>query len=165
MGIFIGFEVTGIDAVKVGMAGIVEKLSDLTPYWREIFAPKYYAMVQDLFATGGRARGGGGKFKGGAWAALSPKYRIWKKKFYPGQPILVRKGILRNSLHWYGTGPGYGGIFEPRPTMVTVGTGVPYAGYHQYGTKRMPARSFLPTPDPAVFAPLMQAWLLKKKGT
>src|SRR6185436_13207261 len=146
MGI-LSFEVTGVEEVKAGLAALAEKVGDLRPFWREIFAPKYYAIVQDLFATGGRARGGGGKFKGGAWARLSPTYRVWKQKFYPGQPILVRDGTLRNSLHWYGDSPGYGGVFDAQPSFVVVGTSVPYAGYHQYGTKKMPARSFLPTPD------------------
>jgi phage gpG-like protein len=163
-GIF-SFEVTGDDKVRAGMAVLMDSLKDLRPFWRDVWAPKYFAMVQDLFATGGRARGGGGRFKSGAWAPLSPRYRIWKQKHYPGQPILVREGRLRTSVTWTGQGLGAGGIFQAHPTFVVAGTSIPYGQYHQEGTATMPARSFLPPPDPAVFAPLLQQWLMKPKGT
>lgn len=159
----LGITITGADQVQQGLAAMLNSMQDLRPFWRDVFAPKYFAMVQDLFATGGRARGGGGKFKSGAWASLSPKYRIWKQANYPGRPILVREGVLQESVRWTGTGLGHGGIFQAEPSFVIAGTAVPYAKHHQYGTERMPARPFLPPPDPAVFAPLMQAWLLKTK--
>jgi phage gpG-like protein len=150
--------------VRTGLGAILAAVKDLRPFWRDVFAPKYFALVQDLFATGGRARGGGGKFKGGAWAALSPRYRIWKQAHYPGQPILVREGRLRESVAWDGHGLGPDGIFQAQPTFVIAGTNVPYGRYHQAGTTRMPARPFLPPPDPGVFAPLLHAWLVKAKG-
>jgi phage gpG-like protein len=149
------------DLVTNQLAALSAAVKDLRPFWREVFAPKYFGMVQDLFATGGRARGGGGRFKSGAWAALSPKYRIWKQAHYPGRPILVRDGDLRDSVRWTGNGPGPGGIFEATPNRVIAGTSIPYGKFHQDGTSTMPARPFLPPPDPQVFAPLLQQWLLK----
>lgn len=160
----ISFSILNQDVVAKGLAGVLDQLKDLRPFWRDVFAPKYYAMVQDLFATGGRARGGGGKFKSGAWAPLSPRYRVWKQEHYPGRPILVREGHLRESMNWHGGAPGPGGIFEATASYAIVGTSIPYAKFHQYGTVKMPARPFTPAPDPEVFAPLLQAWLLKKKG-
>ncbi len=165
MASLLSFTVAGNDAVKNGLTALLEQTKDLRPFWRDVFAPKYFAMVQDLFATGGRARGGGGKFKSGAWAQLSPRYRVWKQEHYPSRPLLVREGTMRESVNWHGSGLGPGGIFEATPSYAVFGTSVPYAKYHQYGTKNMPQRSFLPPPDPAVFAPLMQAWLQKKKGS
>ena len=156
------FEVTGIDAVIRGIAALEGKIKDLRPFWRDVFAPKYFGTVQDLFNTGGRARGGGGKFKGGAWKALTPKYRVWKEANFPGKPILVREGTLRESLRWSGS-VGYGGIFEAHQKFALAGTAVPYAKFHQKGTSKMVAREFLPPPDPAVFAPLLKQWLLKTK--
>jgi phage gpG-like protein len=164
MAAILSFTVIGGEAVQRGLTALLEQMKDLRPFWRDVFAPKYFGMVQDLFATGGRARGGGGKFKSGAWAQLSPKYRIWKQQHYPGQPILVREGVLRESVRWSGKALGPGGIFDAHPSFVVAGTAIPYGKYHDTGTSRMPARPFLPLPDPAVFAPLMQAWLLKKKG-
>lgn len=155
------FEITGGEEVKKGLAVILDNLKDLTPFWREVWAPKYFAVVQDLFKTGGAARGTGGKFKGGNWAWLSPKYRAWKAVHYPGAPILVRTGEMRESVRWYGTNLGPGGLFDPHPSYVIAGTTIPYAKYHQTGTKHMPARPFLPPPDPAVIVPLLQQWLLK----
>lgn len=161
MATLLSFTITGAQEAQNGLLAIANSMKDLTPFWRDVFAPKYFAMVQDLFATGGRARGGGGRFKGGAWARLSPKYRIWKAANYPGQPILVRDGTLQDSVRWDGANLGPGGIFDPQPTFVIAGTSVPYARAHQDGTPTMPARPFMPPPDPSVFAPLLQAWLLK----
>lgn len=156
-------EVTGTDTVQKGLASIQDNLGDLTPFWRDVFAPIYLGVVQDLFATSGTPRGQGGKFTGGPWAKYSPKYAIWKYKHYPGRPILTRTGALRDSLRWDGQiGPG--GTFVAMPNYVVVGTSVKYGVFHQKGTKHMPKRDFLPDPDPKVFTPLMQQWLLKKKG-
>jgi hypothetical protein len=121
----LSFEVIGLDKVRVGIAEILKACQDLRPFWRDVFAPKYFGQVQDLFATGGRARGGRGRFKSGAWAPLSPKYRIWKQLHYPGRPILVREGDLQESVRWGGTGVGHGGIFDARPSFVIAGTSNP----------------------------------------
>jgi phage gpG-like protein len=157
----LSFTVTGEEAVTAGIAALLASMQDLTPFWREVFAPKYFAMVQDLFATSGTSRGPGGKFVGGNWAWLSPKYRVWKAKHYPGQPILTREGRLRDSMVWNGAGVGPEGVFEAHPMFAVAGTTVPYGKFHQYGTSTMPARPFLPPPDPAVFAPLLHQWILK----
>jgi phage gpG-like protein len=160
----LSFEVTGGDKVRKGLAALDTTIKDLRPFWRDVFAPKYFAMVQDLFATTGTPRGPGGKFTGGPWARLSKNYFVWKEKHYPNAPILVRDGTLRASVRWHGTlGPG--GIFTAMPGYVIAGTSVPYAQYHQTGTKHMPQREFMPPPDPAVFAPLMKQWILKTSKT
>ena len=164
MGELVSFQVTGLDSVQKGFLALLNSAKDLRPFWREVFAPRYFAMVQDLFATGGRARGAGGRFSGGAWAKLSPAYKVWKSINYPGQPILVRTGALRNSMVWTGTGPGPGGIFQATPSFAIAGTSIPYGRYHQTGTDRMPARPFAPPPDPAVFAPLLHPWLVKAQA-
>lgn len=156
------FEVTGTDDVRQGLMALTDAMKDLRPFWKDVFAPKYFGIVQDLFATAGAARGTGGKFKGGNWAWLSPKYRAWKQQHYPGKGILVRSGTMQASVRWHGA-LGYGGIFEAHPQYAVAGSAVPYAKFHNQGTKKMPARPFLPPPDPAVFAPLMQQWLLKSK--
>jgi len=159
----LSFEIAGVDKVRVGLAEIMKTVKDLRPFWRDVFAPKYFGMVQDLFATGGRARGGGGRFKGGAWAPLSPKYRVWKQQHYPGRPILVREGDLRESVRWSGSSLGAGGIFDAQPAFVIAGTNIPYAARLRSGTANMPGRDFMPPPDPEVFAPLMHAWIMRNQ--
>jgi phage gpG-like protein len=161
----LSFTVIGDEGVKAGMAALLASVQDLTPFWRDVFAPKYFGMVQDLFATSGTPRGEGGRFIGGPWAKLSPRYRIWKTANYPGLPILTREGRLRNSLAWNGSNVGPEGIFEAHPMFAVAGTSVPYGKFHQWGTSKMPARPFLPPPDPAVFAPLLHAWLVKAHDT
>jgi len=161
IGGLVSVEVTGTDSVLKGLGAILSNIQDLTPFWRDVLAPKYFQTVQALFATGGRAQGPGGKFVGGAWAALSPKYKVWKQQHFPGQPILVRTGALRQSLTWQGGQLGPGGVFTPMPGWVVLGTSVPWARFHQHGTKRMPARPFMPAIDMAVFVPLLQQWILK----
>jgi phage gpG-like protein len=158
----ISFNVQGTADVVKGLGAMMMASQNLTDFWRDVFAPKYYAQVQALFATGGRARSQAtGQFTGGAWAPLSPKYKTWKDKAFPGKPILERTGRLRGSLEWLGTAPGPGGLFTAAPDHVLVGTTVPYGTYHQEGTAGMPARPFLPPPDPAIYAPLLEAWLVK----
>lgn len=52
----------------------------------------------------------------------------------PGRPLLYKSGDLMRNFRSVVTGPG----------TVVVGTKVKYARYHQHGTKKMPARPFLP---------------------
>lgn len=163
MAILLSWEVIGADSVKKGLAAIQDAIQDLTPFWKEVFAPKYFAAVQDLFSTSGTPRGEGGRFSGAPWARLTPKYAVWKHKNFPGLPILTRTGKLRESLRWGGSGLGASGIFEPQPSFVVAGTAIPYASAHQTGTPKMVARPFLPQPNTAVFAPLMLKWIMKAK--
>ena len=52
----------------------------------------------------------------------------------PGRPLLQKSGELMRNFRSVVTGP----------DTVVVGTKVEYARYHQHGTKKMPARPFLP---------------------
>jgi phage gpG-like protein len=72
---------------------------------------------------------------GTPWAPLSPKYRAWKAAHFPGQPILVRTGRLRTSLTQRPLG-----IEEVSTKGLRLGTDVPYAQWHQRGTRVMPRR-------------------------
>lgn len=49
-------------------------------------------------------------------------------------PLLIRSGNLRQSITWRWNGD----------DAVVVGSPAKYARYHQFGTKRMPARPFFP---------------------
>ena len=57
-----------------------------------------------------------------------------RKKPGDGHPLLIRSGHLRQSISWKLDGD----------DAVVVGTSQKYAKYHQYGTKKMPARPFMP---------------------
>lgn len=80
-----------------------------------------------------------GKEAGGqAW---SPR-----KRAYPW-PILIKTGHLMRSAVAEGE-PGHVENVGDRELM--TGTNVFYAGFHQFGTERMPARPFEAVPDAAV---------------
>lgn len=74
----------------------------------------------------------------GAWSPLSPAYEEAKQALYPGAPILVRTGTLREALT-SSTSP-----FARRvmgKDEFDFGTlGVEYASFHQEGTASMPDR-------------------------
>jgi phage gpG-like protein len=75
----------------------------------------------------------------GSWAALSPAYEAWKSKRYPGAPILVRSGALREALTESG---GSHALRDFGETTFNFGTdGLPYASTKQTGTEHEPDRS------------------------
>lgn len=93
---------------------------------------------------------------GSRWKALSPDYKKWKDKHYPGAPILTREGKLRASLT---SAQGQGAIRQIGTHYLQYGTRVPYARYHQSGGGRLPSRPVLPSSRgsmPSALASVMQ---------
>ncbi len=80
--------------------------------------------------------GGGGP--SGPFEPLTDAYAKWKEQAFPGNPILVASGKLREGL------TNSSSIYATRSTdaeTFNFGTqDVPYASYHQVGTSHMPAR-------------------------
>ena len=74
----------------------------------------------------------------GPWAQLSAQYAAWKEDNYPGQPLLVATGALRDALTVDGSAHA---LRDYSASMFNFGTqGLDYASFHQTGTSRMPAR-------------------------
>jgi phage gpG-like protein len=73
-----------------------------------------------------------GAWGGKKWAKLKPKYAAWKLKNYGRLPILVLTGKMRDSFK-YTVGKRSMRIVNRRK----------YWGYHQYGTRNMPARPLI----------------------
>jgi phage gpG-like protein len=74
----------------------------------------------------------------GSWSPLSAVYEEWKSKRYPGQPILVATGSLREGLTAVASPFG---AREWSASEFVFGTrGIDYASFHQSGTRYMPAR-------------------------
>ena len=87
------------------------------------------------------------------WAPRKPSYTVTvnkktgkKTKKLDNHPLLIKTGSLRQSIGWKLRGS----------DTVVVGTDRKYAGYHQTGTKRMPARPFLPVDDKGKLTPQME---------
>ena len=70
------------------------------------------------------------------WAPLTQATLDRKARGNWGDKDMVRTGDLAESLI---TGGGYG-FTEITPRSILMATNAPYAGYHQFGSDRMPAR-------------------------
>lgn len=130
------------DAIRAALGGLSAALSDLRPAWE---------AVRDIFFTMERAQFyTEGTYTGGGWAPLSPRYAAWKAQhapLMPGGGTILR---LRDRLYTSLTERGHAdGIYRPERSAVELGTRVPYAVYHQAGTRKMPRRLVLPQPTRA----------------
>lgn len=103
----------------------------------------------------------------GSWAPWSPAYAEKRRRAAEGGSRLRRQrrsggpvtakgkilqdtGNLRNSLLPSGTSVGEGDIRKKGRGIVELFTTVPYASVHEYGTSRVPQRSFMWLSDDAV---------------
>jgi len=122
-------EIAGEVQMDRGIARFADGVADYRPIW-PVIEDDFYAQMKDQFKSQGSA--GGDK-----WAPLSPEYADYKEAHFPGKPILERTGALLDSL----TNPNSpnGVRIEERKTL-TLGSRLPYALFHQVGTKKMPAR-------------------------
>ena len=74
----------------------------------------------------------------GAWPQLSEQYAAWKAGAYPGEPILVATGALRDALTVESSTHA---LRDYSSTQFNFGTqGLDYASFHQTGTASMPPR-------------------------
>lgn len=73
-----------------------------------------------------------------SWAPLSEKYARWKEVHYPGQPILVRTGVLKQSMTTKGA---RGNISAVSKFSAVFGSSIRYAIYHDEG-RGLPMRNF-----------------------
>jgi phage gpG-like protein len=79
-----------------------------------------------------------GGYGTGAWKPLSPRYRDWKDRHFPGEPILQLRHRLIESLT---SAASPDAVREVTPFSLTFGSRVPYGIFHQHGIPgRMPAR-------------------------
>lgn len=109
--------------------------SDLTHFGQYVY-PKLVPVFEEAEGRQFDAQGAGPNK--GAWQQLSETYEAWKAGHYPGQPILVAKGDLREALTSSGSPMAMREYDDNNFDFGTIG--VPYASYHQTGTAKMPAR-------------------------
>lgn len=123
----ISFEPGGIAKFSRTFTRFAEYVDDLSQLFRELGRDFRNRIEPQQFSTEGGESGG--------WASLSPEYEAWKSRHYSGSTILVRTGALRSSLAGKA-----GSITRINKWSAELGTSVPYAGYHQSGTSKMPKR-------------------------
>ena len=141
-----------MDKLTQILTAVKHRVTDLRPAFRNI-ADNFNQVEKEAFEQGGRKR---------KWRALSPAYAAWKAKKYPGRPILVRTGDLRDSL----AGQTSNSVRKIKRKEMEMGTKLDYASYHDTGTSNMPKR---PPIDPKksdtnewVF--IMRRYILEKLG-
>lgn len=124
------FRSEGFDLARKELRDMRKRAANVSPAWEALLT--WWA---DRNVTHFRNQGKRWKtpWKQLADVTLAEKLRLG----YPPD-ILVRTGTLRTSLT---TRPL--GLERIRPHDVEAGSNVPYARYHQDGTKRMPARKLI----------------------
>lgn len=118
------------------LALMLDRFSENVVDGRDIFdamADAFASTQEQNFKSSGAVYGG--------WAPLSPRYAAWKAAAYPGAPILTREGHLRRSLTQRPLG-----VEDIAARRMVIGTDISYAGYHQKGTSKMPARPMINPP-------------------
>ena len=121
-----------LERMSVAFERAGAELADFGSHVFPKMVPVFEAEVARQFDAQGRGP------NTGSWAELSPAYGEWKGENYPGAPILVREGALRDALI-DSNAPGAFRDFSQ--AELNYGTqGLPYASFHQSGTSKMPDR-------------------------
>lgn len=116
------------EALGGSLADFQSALAESEPALRQI-ADDFRAVIERQFESEGRAGGT-------PWA---PRRDILQRT-PTTQPLLVRTGALRDSF----IRPGAAGhVEEITDQTLTLGSRLPYAIFHQTGTRRMPARPII----------------------
>jgi len=134
-------DVAGVKQLNRGLGVMASAVKDLRPVWEDIY-DDLLKRERAVFAQEGKAFSktremGEGAGAWGPWEPLNEDYAKRKLAQGYGSKILVRTGRLKESLTQRG---GADAVFEVSLQAISMGTKVPYAGYHQTGTRRMPVR-------------------------
>ena len=115
--------ISGLDEAIARLDEIGQRARDLRPVLA-VAAEDLKTLVDDSFEQS-RAP------DGSPWAPLASS-TVARRRQGSSKP-LIDTGRLRNSIN-----------ASSGPSSLKVGTNVPYAAYHQFGTEDIPARPFLP---------------------
>ena len=128
--------VTGDRRTIMALDSWARELEDWTPVW-ELVEPDVYAMADEQWSSKG-SRGGD------SWPELSPRYAAWKARRYPGQPLMVMTGELREAMTKRGA---TGQVRIIDRGRMEIGTDLVHAATHQFGRGDIPQRQFLAVTD------------------
>jgi len=131
-----------VERVQYQFAGLLSALDDLSKPMEEIGLGLHNDNWENFAENGALFAGRVGQKVTDTdyteWAPLRPLTIIDRVRRGYGQgPTLVRTNLLRASLTRRGAP---GNIFEVTKDSVKVGTRIPYAQYHHFGTRKMSAR-------------------------
>lgn len=147
-------EVEGYEKIDVGLSRLGRDVTDWRPFWIDHFAPQFFGDAMRNIEASGRYVGG--------WPPLSPGYAAWKSARYPGKPIMVLHGALKESFTWRGDHPGAGGVFRATANAAEMGSGVLYAQKHQTGQGDLPQRRLIFLASSQTYGRLLQRYLVER---
>lgn len=111
------FALRNFGPLEEGLAGVVQDLSDLGPFFKKHFVPAYLQTMQLQFESEGGLTG--------FWEGLTPEYEAWKNKRYPGRLINQRTRKLVRSFSPGGRSQNLEIKIKPRSAIIR--SLVPYA--------------------------------------
>lgn len=129
--------------IKVDDSGPQRRLRGMTRRMRN-FKPVFRWAFKELQLAHRLNFQSKGAVGGQVWAPLDPEYAAWKLENYGANGILVRTGDLQRSLTFDNA---RGAVREIRRTKARFGTSIPYARFHQTGTRNMPERPPIVNPE------------------
>ena len=134
--VVISIDTIGHERMVRGLSRFGQTVKDWRPVFRDI-QQDFYKMEKAIF----RAQGKPQKF-----TPLSPRYRFWKEKNFPGKTIMRLNDRLYNSLTGENQADAQDTVVDIKPLSAEFGTRVPYAERHQLG-RRMPQRKVVQVED------------------
>lgn len=123
------------ETVGKSLAAFQDALGESEPALKQI-ADDFREVIARQFSSEGRAGGTPWPPRAGA----VPRGHPSPQGRHGGLPLLVRTGALRDSFLRQGAAGHVEEIFDQ---TLTLGSRVPYAIFHQTGTRRMPARPII----------------------
>ena len=122
-------QVENANKVEFAFGKLATAVSDWRKYiWPGVRSGALRPWLRKQFASEGA------KGAHGSWKELKGPYRTRKGKVYPGKPILEASGRMKRDLL------SEANEGETTPRMMYYGTNLPYAKFHQTGTRKMAAR-------------------------
>ena len=123
----IKIDTSGLSVLAGRMKTTEQRLSKMDGVFQQIGTRVFRQIARTFNASG--------SFEGrDAWKPLAISTLAWKRKHGYSSKPLIRTGDLRQ--HW---------DIQLGTNKVTVISAESYSGFHEHGTKRIPARPFLPT--------------------
>lgn len=139
----LSFDVQGVAQYDRAFEALAVSLDDMRDPLEKILH-SLRAIEAEHFAKEGAAAGNA------KWAPLSPAYKRWKDRHYPGQPIMQRSGELHRDLTQDGvislTDDEL--VYGPSSTPRKDGrTNAEIAGWHHDGSGNNPVRYIVAVPE------------------
>lgn len=110
-------EVAGDVQLDRAFNRVDQEISDFRNFWPGVITA-FYEIETEQFATEG-AQGASGQ-----WAPLSPAYKLFKEREFPGKSILRREDALYESMT---SSDALDSILRPEQNELTIGSALPYA--------------------------------------